>query len=466
MKSKITIAYLSIYFTLFACASQEKSEDQSVPKNTNEAKLLNVVFILADDLGQSQLGCYGGPYHTPNIDQLAKEGVKFTQAYASAAVCSPTRAALMTGKYPARLHLTDFIKGEAFPDSLLSQPNWQKFLPLEEITIAEVFKELNYQTAAIGKWHLSQEKRLPQSEKYNPDKQGFDEMVVTYKPNRDQTDPESDPHNVDRITQRAIQFLEAHQKEPFFLYISHNAIHDPVMEAQARIAKFAGDSRLIEKQIQPVLAAMVSRLDEGTGKVLRKLEELNLSENTLVVFYGDNGGKEDYASQYPYRKGKGWLYEGGIRVPLIIRWPGKVKPNSQHDLMVSSIDFYPTLIEAVGGVLPKQKSQRRDGRSFLKALMGTTELAQRPQYWHYPHYHRGSGMKPASAIRKGKYKLIEWHEALLSGSEEDAYELYDLEEDISEKNNLKDTLPGVLEALKQELNQWKNELGAQMPVLR
>jgi len=447
MKNLILTVFL---FPLFGCIQQD-------------AKVAppNIIFILADDIGQTQLGCYGGPYHTPFLDDFASQGMRFTQAYSSAAICSPTRAALMTGKYPARLHLTDFIKGNSYPDSLLQQPDWQKFLPLEEITIAEALKELGYATGAFGKWHLSQEKRPPESAPYNPDKQGFDEYMVTYKPIKKQTDPEADPHNVDSITDRAIQFLEKNSTKPFFLYVSHNAIHDPVMEAKSSIEKFENDTALAALNILPVLAAMVERLDKGVGKLLSKVNELGLADNTVVIFYGDNGGKDAYANQYPFRKGKGWLYEGGIRVPLIIRWPQRVKANNSSDFMLSSIDFFPTLLDIAGG---NPNKFTNDGKSFLPELFGENRQIQNTQYWHYPHYHLGSGMKPASAIRKCKYKLIEWHEALLLGKE-DAYELYDLEQDIAEQVNLRNELPEVFNDLSNDLTKWKKSVNAQMPTI-
>jgi len=273
----------------------------------------NVLLIVADDLGWTQLGCYGGAYYTPAIDSLAVSGMRFTEAYSSAAVCSPTRAALMTGKYPARLHLTDFIKGQSFPDSLLMQPDWQKFLPLEELTLAELFKEKGYRTAIFGKWHLSCEKQPPESAPYNPDKQGFDDYMVTYKPVQGQTDPGHDPHNVDSITLRSVQFLKQHGNEPFFLVVSHNAIHDPVMENWSRVKAYSEQFPESDHFVNPALGAMVNRLDEGSSLLLRTLDELGLVEHTIVVFCSDNGGKEAHASQYPLRKGKGWLYEGGIR---------------------------------------------------------------------------------------------------------------------------------------------------------
>jgi len=448
---------LKTFFIHITCGLMIMTACQTV----NETSSPNIIFILADDLGWSQLGCYGGPYTTPNIDQLATDGMRFTHAYAAAAVCSPTRAAIMTGKYPARLHLTDFIKGSSFPDSLLKQPEWQKFLPLEEVTVAELLKTKGYTTASFGKWHLSQEKMPPESAPYNPDKQGFDEYMVTYKPQRHVTDPERDPHNVDSISNRAIRFLREHSERPFFLYITHNAIHDPVMESRDHIARFEGDSALEEHEIWPVLAAMVHTLDQGVGKVLRAVDELGLRENTVVMFYSDNGGKETYASQYPLRKGKGWLYEGGIRVPLIVRWPGRIKNGTLNDHLVSSIDFLPTLAELAG----VEQIPDVDGLSFYPQWFRNDPVNTRLLFWHYPHYHRGSGMKPAGAVSDGRYKLIEWYEASLSGNP-DAYELYDLERDIGETNNLMAQFPNKAKFLRQSLEDWRKGVDAQMPTIR
>ncbi len=421
----------------------------------------NVLIILADDMGWNQLGCYGGPYQTPCIDSLAKQGMRFTDAYASAPVCSPTRAALMTGKYPARLHLTDFIKGGAFPDSLLEQPDWQKYLPLDEITLAEVFREYGYRCALFGKWHLSIEKTPPESEPFNPDKQGFDEYMITYKPVNGITDPEHDPHNVDSITNRAIQFLEENHETPFLLIVSHNSIHDPVMESFKRTSTYSESFPASKMRVVPALGAMVSRLDEGTGRLLKRLDELALQENTIVIFCSDNGGKETYASQSPFRKGKGWLYEGGIRVPLIARWPGRIEAGTLTATITSTIDLFPTLLELTGLPIPDLPL---DGRSIAGELLGNGPAEGRNQYWHYPHYHGGSGMQPASAMRKGKYKLIEWHEAFLTGRS--TCELYDLASDPGERRDISAEYPALLEEIRTDLHQWRKEVGAQMPEIR
>ena len=421
----------------------------------------NVVFILADDFGWSQLGVYGGKaYRTPNIDHLATEGLRFTNAYSAAAVCSPTRAALMSGQYPARLHLTNHITGPDVRGKPVREPSWHNYLPLETTTIAEVFKRNGYRTAHFGKWHLSQEKRPPDSLPFNPDKQGFDEVLVTYKPIVGKSDPEADPHNVQAITDRAIRFLEEHGRESFFLYVPHNSIHDPVMESRKRIARYEGNSRLKEQKIWPALAAMVERLDDSVGRLLAKLDELGLRENTMVVFYSDNGGKETYASQQPLRSGKGWLYEGGVRVPLIVRWPGRVASDSTTDHMMSTVDFFPTFLEILGD---EATPRDLDGESFLDVLEGADARTDRTLYWHYPHYHVGSGMVPAGAVRRGRYKLIEWFEGSVAG-EGNAFELFDLESDISEARNLADTHRKLADKLKAELRFWRSRVGAQMPV--
>jgi uncharacterized sulfatase len=449
----IFILWIAIAIRLL-CSCGIKNQDQTPPSP-------NILIILADDLGWNQLGCYGGPYHTPGIDALASRGMRFTDAYASAAVCSPTRSALMTGKYPARLRITDFIRGQDFPDSLLLQPEWQQFLPLDEVTLGEAFREHGYRTAIFGKWHLSIDKKPPESEAYNPHRQGFDEYLITYKPVRGVTNPEHDPHNVDSITERSIHFLEENQDKSFLLVVSHNAIHDPIMESRTRISEFEQSDPAPEYRVVPELGAMVSRLDEGTGKLLRKLEQLGLEENTIVFFCSDNGGRDVYASQRPFRRGKGWLYEGGIHVPMIVRWPGLIEAGTTTGHVISTTDIFPTLLELAG--LPPA-GHPIDGKSFAGVLLGNQQAGHRTQYWHYPHYHGGSGMKPASALLKENYKLIEWHEELLKG--EPAWELYDLGSDPGEARNLAQEEPELLEALRNELDQWRMDVGAQMPRLR
>ena len=421
----------------------------------------NIVFILADDLGWSQVGAYGNDaYRTPNIDRLASEGLRFTNAYSAAAVCSPTRAALMSGKHPAKLRLTDFIRGSNPEGKPLTQPDWHKRLDLEITTLAEVFRRNGYRTAHFGKWHLSQDKRPPDSLPFNPDRQGFDEILVTYKPVVGESDAEVDPHNVQRITDHAIRFLEDRGDEPFFLYLPHNSIHDPVMESRERIQRHEGKARLEELEIMPTLAAMVERLDNGVGQVLEKIDDLGLRDRTMVVFYSDNGGKETYARQDPLRAGKGWLYEGGIRVPLVVRWPGRVMPGTTTDHLLTTVDFFPTFLDILGD---PDASEDLDGESFLDVLAGGQADVSRTLYWHYPHYHLGSGMPPAGAIRQGRYKLVEWYEGSIAGHGV-AFELFDLDADIFETRNLAGSEPETARRLKADLASWRARVGAQMPV--
>ena len=421
----------------------------------------NVVLILADDLGWGQLGVYGGEaYRTPNLDRLASEGIRFANAYAAAAVCSPTRAALMSGQHPARLHLTNHITGRDVRGRPVREPAWRNYLPLEITTLAEIFKRNGYRTAHFGKWHLSRDKRPPDSLPLNPDKQGFDEVLVTYKPIVGVSDPEADPHNVQAITDHGIRFLKTHGDEPFFLYLPHNSIHEPIIESRKRIARYKGDRKLASRKIMPTLAAIVERLDDGVGQILTAIDELGLRDSTMVIFYSDNGGKETYARQDPLRSGKGWLYEGGIRVPLIVRWPGRIAPGSGSDRLVTTVDFLPTFLELLGDEDPPGTL---DGESFLDALSGADARSDRALYWHYPHYHVGSGMLPAGAVRRGRFKLIEWFEGSVAGSGT-AFELFDLESDPSETRNLAESQPDMADELKTALNSWRERVGAQMPV--
>ena len=426
----------------------------------------NFVFILADDLGYSQIGCNGSTYYkTPNIDQLANEGMRFTNAYAACPVCSPTRASITTEKYPARLHLTDFIAGNNGTDYPLLQPEWQKWLPLEEITFAEILKENGYHTALFGKWHLSKEKMPPKSLPFNPDKQGFDETFITYKPSGNNLqawqDAEIDAHNVDTITHLALQFLEKNRENPFFLFVSHNTIHDPLKEKAETIEKYKGLKETEKAENHPVIAAMIERLDNSCGTIFHKLKELKLEENTVVLFFGDNGGRDVYAAQTPFRAGKGWLYEGGIREPLIVKWKNEIIAGSVSSSMVSSIDFFPLFFDILN---IKNLPENIDGKSFLPVLKNPDAQIHENLFWHYPHYHSGSGMIPAGAVRSGNYKLIEWFEKSLTNNN-DAFELFDLENDKSETLNLRDSLPEKTEELKLLLQTWRKQVGAQMPTV-
>jgi uncharacterized sulfatase len=427
--------------------------------NNNKNEKMNVVFILADDMGYSQLGCNGSEYYeTPNIDKLSSESLNFTNAYSAAAVSSPTRASIMTGKYPARLHITDFIKGDTFPDSSLITPNWQKYLPLEEHTLGELFKENGYLTAIFGKWHLSIDKHEPASKPFNPDKQGFDEYIVTHKPGAS-ADSSDDAHNVKLITEKSVNFLNKMRDTSFFLFVSHNSIHDPLMEDSILVNKYRHKKGVEKSENHPIIGAMIETLDKGVGEILNAIDSLGLSQNTVVIFYGDNGGKDLYASQTPFRKGKGWLYEGGIRVPLMIKWPGLTRQGEKTEQVISSIDFYPTFADYL------EDSSIVDGISLINFLMPNTPIAERRLFWNYPHYHRGSGMKPAAAVLDGNYKAIIWYEEYLKDSTK-GIELYNLSNDASEENNIFKDSTELAFKLLNEFNLWAESANIQIPEVK
>jgi len=426
-----------------------KSEIRSKP---------NFLFILADDFGWSQLGCYGSSYYeSPNIDRLASEGMRFTDAYAACPVCSPTRASIMTGKYPARLHLTDFIAGGSFPYEKYNQPEWQKHLPLEELTMAEVFKKVGYSTGHFGKWHLSVAKQGSQSEPFNPDKQGFDEVMITEKPASNR-DPESDAHNVQAITEKSLDFLQRHKDKPFFLYVPHNTIHAPIMGKKKLVAKYKNKPGSDLPQNNPILGAMIEELDNSVGRLLKKLDELKIADKTIVVFFGDNGGLEKDAKQTPLRSGKANLYEGGIREPLIVRWPGVVKPGTACSEPVISVDFFPTFTEIVG--VQSAAKKPIDGVSLVPLLRQTGTLSRRAMYWHYPHYH-SSSIGPCGAVRASDYKLIEWYDETICGPG-NTFELYNLKQDLGERDNRAKKMPEKTKELKEMLSTWRTEVNAQM----
>ena len=397
--------------------------------------------------------------------------MRLTDAYAASPVCSPTRASIMTGKYPARLHVTKFISPQDYvpnPNAKLLDPDWTPYLRLEEETIAEALKKLGYVTAGFGKWHLSRVKTPPESLPFNPDKQGFDQHFVTYKPvpsmARKWQTPEDDAHNVGIITEKSLEFMEKNRERPFFLFVSHNSIHTPLVEKKALISKYRRKPDVDSPTNHPVIGAMIETLDRSVGRLLAKIDEMKLTERTLVLFYSDNGGLDwtategQIAANDPLRAGKADLYEGGIRVPLIVRWPGRIPPGRVSGEPVTSVDLFPTLLEAAGGT---ETGKDTDGVSLLPLLTGPVVPGRDALFWHYPHYHK-FGAFPSSAIRKGEYKLIEWHEAGIYGSD-NRYELYDLVDDLGESRNLASVLPEKTRELAADLENWRRSVGAQMP---
>lgn len=444
----------------------------------------NVVVIMADDLGWKDLGCTGSTfYETPNLDRLAKEGTRLSQAYSACPVCSPTRASMMTGKYPARLATTDYFGGPQ-PDGVakhwtakkpLLPAQYAPQLPLEEVTVAEALREAGYATFFAGKWHLG-------GEGYSPRDQGFETSIGGsaglhyFSPYRNPALPDGPEgeYVTYRLGQETAAFIDAHKERRFFAYLCLTAPHVPLQAPEELVKKYeakraglavtepewsAGEERsgrVRQVQDHPVYAAMIEAMDTAVGSVLDALERNGLKDNTLVVFTSDNGGLSTAEGHptcnLPLRAGKGWLYEGGIRVPLIYRWPGGVPANAVRDTPVISTDLYPTLLELAG--LPLRPEQHLDGRSIAPVLRG--EAAERDAfYWHYPHYGNQGGT-PGAVIREGDWKLVRFFE---DGREE----LYNLREDPGEQTNLASREMERVQAMGQRLSAWQAETGARMP---
>ncbi len=427
----------------------------------------NIVLLLADDLGWTGAGCFGSDfYETPNIDTLARQGMKFTNSYAACTVCSPTRASIMTGMYPARLRLTDFIAGQNRPFAKLKIPEWTKELSSERVTMAELLKKQGYKTAHIGKWHLSP--RGNKSAGMLPTDQGFD-LSYDGPPGRKgyflkQGSPSETGSNylTDVLTDKACQFIDESAGEPFFLYFAYHVPHTPIQGRDDLVRYFAAkvDKKLIHNN--PVYAAMVKSLDQSVGRIMGRLEKLGLTENTLVMFTSDNGGltqrygKHDgFTENLPLRRGKGSAYEGGVRVPTIVRWPDGIIGGTVCDTPIMTIDYLPTLLEITGAAHQQDGSDVMDGHSLAPLFRDRNHQLDRDLFWHYPHYHAG-GDSPYSAIRSGDYRLIEF-------LEDNRLELYNLATDLGEQNNLSDQMPQKVEELKQKLVQWRTDVQAQMP---
>ncbi len=439
--------------------------------NGAEDPKTNVVFFLIDDLGWKDLGCYGSTYYqTPNIDRLAAEGMRFTDGYAACNVCSPTRAAVMTGKYPARLLLTQWLPSGRWSSKghKLREGRYLSNLPLEEVTIAEALREAGYRTAFMGKWHLGTETY------YYPEHQGFDVNVA----GRDYGAPGSyfypfegswkipttgkmlhkkspisgkkGDYLVDRLAEEAETFIRANAEKPFFLMLSHYAVHAPLQgkpDKVGRYEKIAKD----RQQGKPHYAAMVESVDDSVGRVMQTLRELKLDQRTLVIFTSDNGGFWAATDNSPLRANKGSNYEGGIRVPVIITWPGHTRPGSISREPVISTDFYPTILAATGQAT--RPHQHVDGKSLVPVLTGSADLDRDAIYWHYPHYNRHPQSFPAGVIRAGDWKLIE---TLETGG----LSLYNLADDMGETVDLAKEQPAKVAELYGKLKAWREEVGA------
>jgi arylsulfatase A-like enzyme len=450
----------------------------------------NVLLILIDDMGWRDLSCQGSEfYETPNIDRIAREGLSFTNAYAACPVCSPTRASLLTGKYPARLGLTNYLCGKT-AGRLLQAP-YIDHLPTEEFGLARALGETGYQTWHVGKWHLGKEP-------YYPDRQGFDVNIGGgHKGNPydgyfspwnldalDETNVPEGTYLTDHLTDRAIELLETRDAgRPFFLNLWYYSVHVPIEAKAEKIAKYRQKAhemgldtlrtfeegefhptlkkkheRVVRRLVQsdPAYAAMIESLDENVGRMLDALEAAGELDNTLVIFTSDNGGlataEGSPTCNAPLAEGKGWMYEGGTREPMLVRYPPACAAGATCDEPVTSPDVYPTILELAG--LPARPDQHVDGVSFARALRGEA-FDRGPIFWHFPHYGNQGGT-PGSSIRRGDWKLIEFYE-------DGRLELYNLAEDISEDHDLSAEHPAKAAELHRRLVEWRGEVAAREP---
>lgn len=524
---KIILLLMSLAFTTNIYGQPiSENENRSDGQQVNP----NIVFFLVDDLGWMDVGYNGSDfYETPNIDQLANEGVRFNHAYAASHVCSPTRSSIMTGKYPARNNLTDWLTGRGeYTFQRLQNAQIAAELPFEELTIAEALKDAGYRTAAFGKWHLSADAFGP-----GPVEHGFDLHVPTkwnmgwpragyYAPfNMEGLEGEDGDYLTDRLTDEALKYIEENRETPFFLYLSFFNVHDPIQGRPDLVEKYEQKLALMPPREGPTFilegnpdaknplsreeldellederyqgysvlpnrtvkikqhqdntnfAAMVESVDENMGRVLSKLEELGLEKNTIVIFFSDNGGmsganfgnpnriiaSEDLderfsTSNLPLRGAKGWLYEGGIRVPMIVKWPQKGGQGTVVDDPVISTDFYPTILEMAGlNLIP---DQHVDGSSLVPLLTGESGIDREAIYWHFPQYSNHGMQSPGGAVRKGDYKLLDYFE-------NNSVQLFNLKQDPGELNDLSASEPEKVEELRNMLHEWRKEVDAQMP---
>ena len=511
-------AAIALFVTQIFCPQTAMAE--------GETRKPNVIFFLVDDLGWPDVGCYGSSFHeTPAIDQLAKEGVKFDNAYATCQVCSPSRASILTGKYPARTNLTEWLGGKKEQDhEKLHSAKKAEALPEGEITIAEALRRHGYATANYGKAHVSRD----------PKTYGFDEEITGWvrsyhypfgghagpggKYDKTLQSKEGD-YFTDKLTDAVLDFIERKKDQPFFVHLEHFATHDPIQgrkdlvekykkklakmpreegpdyilegnpdepaPSEASIAEMRKNQRpddfintrtgwVKQKQDNVEFAGMLGAMDESLARIRAKLEELNIADNTIIIFTSDNGGmsatnrfRNDQeraqldqrfsSSMLPLRGGKGWLYEGGIRVPLIVYWPGHTEPGMVTDVPVTGTDFYPTLLEMLD--LPLMPQQHKDGISFVPLLEGKPFNGHDAIYWHFPHYSNHGNQSPGGAVRVGNYKLLEYFE---NGT----VQLYDLENDLGEQNDISKERPEITQELLKMLQDWRQQTDAKMPEIK
>ncbi len=436
----------------------------------DEVKRPNIIFILADDLGYTDLACFGSKfYETPNIDRLAEGGIRFTSGYTCGSNCQPTRAALMSGQYGPRtgVYTVGGINRFDWQSRPLRPVDNVTDLPLEKITIADTLKKAGYVTGMFGKWHLGK------GNKHHPSKRGFDEAIESsgvhfnFKTNPP-TDYPTGQYLADFLTDHAVDFIERHRDQPFFLYLPHYAVHAPHQAKKELIAKFKSKPP-VGGHKDPAYAAMIASIDESVGRIVATLDKLGLTENTLVIFSSDNGGvggyeraglnKEGITDNAPLKGGKGTYYEGGVRVPYIFSWKGKIAAGMKNATPINSVDLYPTLVEVAGAEPPHDYTL--DGESYASLLTGKkSKLDRDALYWHFPGYlGAGTGQwrtKPVGIVRAGDYKLMEFFE-------DGKKELYNLKDDIGEAKDLAKQNPEKVKELQAKLVAWREQIGAKMP---
>ena len=475
MKKKTPFFLLLALCTILSC----KNKDQQI-------QAPNVLFILVDDLGYHDLSCTGSQfYETPNIDRIASESMVFTNGYAACQVCSPSRASIMTGQFPARHGITDWIGARTGEDwrkagrfNQLLPPEYEHELSHEAITLPEAMKAAGYKTFFSGKWHLGNEGSWPTDHGFDINKGGWDKgspIGGYFSPWENPNLPnQQDGENLSmRLAKETAQFLEEYQDTSFFAFLSFYAVHGPIQTTQTKWAKYRQKAMaqgiaspgfemghflpIRQTQDNPVYAGLVEAMDDAVGIVLDKLDELGLAENTIIIFTSDNGGVaagDAFAtSNLPLRAGKGYQFEGGIREPYFIKVPGLTDEGKQSDIPVTGTDFYPTILELVNAQL--RPDEHQDGVSLLPLLQGDS-IAERPLIWHYPHYGNQGG-EPSSIIRIGEWKLIHYWE-------DGRKELYNLENDLSEKNDIAQNHPEVVNRLYQTLFSYLRAVGARFPV--
>ncbi|HMJ70234.1 MAG TPA: sulfatase [Cyclobacteriaceae bacterium] len=511
------VMYLFIATLMLTTTAQcQTKDDQKRPPN--------VIIFLIDDLGWSDIACYGSSfYETPNLDKLAKEGARFTNAYAACHVCSPSRASILSGKYPARMNLTDWLPGRNdYVFQKLKNVEVTQHLPNSEVTLAKALKDKGYNTAIIGKWHLGEAPN-------DPTQYGFDMHIpkgwskgwpLRYDApfNLPDYNGKEGEYLTDKLTDEALNYIESTKDKPFFLYFSHFTVHDPIEGRADLVEKYKkklasmpkpkgpefllegnpdndpltiaeretllkdpaykgfsqlprGTVKIKQHQDNVQFAGMVESMDESMGRVMNKLKELGLSDNTIIIFASDNGGmsganfgrpdkkldstnldKQFSTANLPLRGAKGWMYEGGIRIALIVKWSGVKKPGSTVDLPVIHPDLYPSILEMAG--FPAMPQQHVDGKSFAPVLKGE-KMTDRPIFWHFPHYSNHGMQSPGGGVRYKNYKLLEYYE-------NNTVQLFDLDKDIGELNDISKKNAAKVKELTGLLHQWRKDVGARM----